>query len=88
MAYGDIRTILDLVVAEGTYRRRAEVEDDPSWKQVIPYVVLRDRGSLFLMRRTRAGSDARLHERYSVGIGQPMVPWDRARTTATGTVQG
>lgn len=69
VAHGPVASVLELVAAEGSFRPRAEVEADPSWKQVIPYVVLRDRASIFLMRRTRAGSDARLHERYSIGIG-------------------
>ena len=69
VVYGDVATVLDLVTREGSFRPRGEVEEDPSWKQVIPYAVLRDRGSIFLMRRTSAGSDARLHERYSIGLG-------------------
>jgi predicted NUDIX family phosphoesterase len=75
--YGPIEPYLDLIAAEGSFRPRALVEDDPSWKQVIPYLVLRDRGNIFLMRRTRAGGDARLHERYSVGIGGHVNPADR-----------
>ncbi len=69
IVYGDLAPVLAIIDAEGTYRPRREIEDDPTWKQIIPYVVLRDRGSIFLMRRTRAGGDARLHERYSIGIG-------------------
>jgi predicted NUDIX family phosphoesterase len=76
VAYGDLAPVLDRIRDEGAYRPRSECEDDPSWKQVIPYVVLRDRGSIFLMRRTRAGSDARLHERWSVGIGGHVNPED------------
>jgi predicted NUDIX family phosphoesterase len=74
--HGDVSPYLALFANEGTYRRRDEAETDPSWKQVIPYLVLRDRGTLFLMRRTRAGSDARLHERYSIGIGGHLNPDD------------
>ncbi len=69
IVYGDLAPVLAIIDEEGTYRPRREIEDDPTWKQIIPYVVLRDRGSIFLMRRTRAGGDARLHERYSIGIG-------------------
>jgi predicted NUDIX family phosphoesterase len=76
VAYGDVEPFLANVAAHGTYRPRRDVEDDPSWKQVIPYVVLRDRGRIFLMRRTRAGTDARLHERYSVGVGGHVGPED------------
>jgi predicted NUDIX family phosphoesterase len=60
----------------GSFRRRGDVEDDPSWKQVIPYVLLRDGGRLFLMRRTRAGGDERLFDRYSIGIGGHVNPQD------------
>ena len=76
VVYGDVAPVLALIEAEGSYRPRGEVEEDTSWKQVIPYVVLRDRGSIFLMRRTRAGGDARLHERYSIGIGGHVNPED------------
>ena len=74
--YGDVDHYLELIAAEGEYRPRAEVENDPSFKQIIPYVQLRDRGRMFLMRRTRAGADARLHERWSIGIGGHVNPGD------------
>lgn len=76
VVYGDVGPVLALIEAEGTYRPRGEVEEDRAWKQIIPYVVLRDRGSIFLMRRSRAGGDARLHERYSIGIGGHVNPED------------
>jgi predicted NUDIX family phosphoesterase len=55
--------------AHGEYRMRAEVEDDPSFQQLIPYVVVRDGDRVFLMRRLRAGADTRLHDRWSIGVG-------------------
>jgi predicted NUDIX family phosphoesterase len=60
----------------GTFRPRPDAEIDPSWKQVIPYVVLFDGDRIFLMRRTRAGADERLHDRYSIGIGGHVNPED------------
>lgn len=71
-----LEAFLEAVGRQGSYRPRAEVEDDPSWKQVIPYLALFDGPRLFLMRRTRAGGDARLHERYSIGIGGHVNPQD------------
>jgi predicted NUDIX family phosphoesterase len=71
-----IESILAVVRAEAGFRPRGEVEDDPSWKQVIPYVVLRDGARIFLMRRSRAGGDPRLHERYSIGVGGHVNPED------------
>src|SRR5262245_45892962 len=52
------------------------MELDPSQKQVIPYLVLRDGERYFLMRRTRAGGDARLHDLWSIGVGGHLNPGD------------
>jgi predicted NUDIX family phosphoesterase len=60
----------------GSYRPRAEAEQDPSWKQLIPYVVLRDGPRVWLMRRSTAGGDPRLHERFSIGVGGHLNPED------------
>ena len=68
--------LADLIRRLGTFRPRSAMEDDPSWKQVIPYPVLRDGSRWFLMRRTRAGGDARLHDRYSIGVGGHVNPAD------------
>jgi predicted NUDIX family phosphoesterase len=65
-----------LIRREGSFRPRSEMEADPAWKQVIPYPVLRDGDSWFLMRRTKAGGDARLHDRYSIGVGGHVNPED------------
>ena len=53
------------------------MEADPSFKQIIPYLVLRDGDRYFLMRRTRAGGDARLHDAWSIGVGGHVNPGDR-----------
>jgi predicted NUDIX family phosphoesterase len=67
---------LAVIEREGRFAPRAAMESDPRFKQVIPYLVLRDRGRFFLMRRTRAGVDARLHERFSIGVGGHLNPGD------------
>ena len=67
---------LDVIVRQGRFAPRTQTESDPRWKQVIPYLVLRDGERFFLMRRSRAGTDARLHERYSIGIGGHLNPGD------------
>jgi predicted NUDIX family phosphoesterase len=68
--------LLAAIEASGEFRPRDEVESDATWKQVIPYLVLRDGERLFLMKRTSAGGDARLHERYTIGIGGHVNPED------------
>jgi predicted NUDIX family phosphoesterase len=65
-----------IVTRDGEFRPRAEVEVDRAWKQVIPYLVLRDGERYFLMRRTQAGGDARLHDRFSIGVGGHLNPGD------------
>ena len=65
-----------LVALDGEFRPRAEVEVDRSWKQVIPYLVLRDGPRYFLMQRTQAGGDARLHDRWTIGVGGHLNPGD------------
>jgi len=68
--------LADLIRRRGEFRSRWIMEDDPAWKQVIPYPILRDGPRWFLMRRTRAGGDARLHDRYSIGVGGHVNPAD------------
>jgi len=65
-----------LVAEHGEFRPRAEVEPDRTWKQVIPYLVLRDGARYFLMRRTKAGGDARLHDLWTIGVGGHLNPGD------------
>ena len=43
---------------------------------MIPYLVLRDGERWFLMRRTKAGGDARLHDLGSIGVGGHLNPGD------------
>ncbi len=71
-----IDAALDVVRREGFFVRRSDAEQDPTHKQIIPYLVLRDGERWFLMRRTRAGGDARLHDRWSIGVGGHLNPGD------------
>jgi predicted NUDIX family phosphoesterase len=80
-AWYGIRTDgLDAFVAalerDGGYEPRDAMEVDPTFKQVIPYLVLRDGERYFLMQRTTRGGDARLHGRYSIGVGGHLNPGD------------
>ena len=59
------------------YVVRAEAETDPSFKQVIPYVLFVLNGSIFSYRRGKRGSEKRLHDLRSVGIGGHIETVDR-----------
>ena len=57
-----------------SYRPRDEMEDDPSFKQLIPYVIFRHRNadeeeSVFVYTRGKGQGEARLRRKKSVGIG-------------------
>jgi predicted NUDIX family phosphoesterase len=56
------------------YLPRGRMEEDPSFKQLIPYVLFRwtdERGTIHVFQYQRGGGmgEARLHAKYSVGVG-------------------
>lgn len=68
--------VLELARTAGAYVPRPAAEVDRSLKQIIPYLILRDGDRIFLMKRTRAGGDVRLHDRYTIGVGGHLNPGD------------
>ena len=52
-----------------SYRPRPEMEQDPTFKQLIPYCVFRCNGEVFHYQRGTAQGEARLHAKRSVGVG-------------------
>jgi predicted NUDIX family phosphoesterase len=67
----DVQRYLDALLAPAMmdYRPRSEVEDDPSRKQIIPYVVIRSGAAVFCYTRGKSQGEARLHRRRSLGVG-------------------
>ncbi|MFC5051625.1 hypothetical protein ACFPK9_13550 [Rubritalea spongiae] len=55
---------------------RGAAEDDPSHKQIIPYVLIRLNGEFVHYSRGKAGGEARLHAKRSLGIGGHINPED------------
>jgi predicted NUDIX family phosphoesterase len=64
------------VAVDGRFMERPLAEEDAAFKQLIPYVVVRDGERVFLMERTDAGGDARLHGKASIGVGGHLNPVD------------
>lgn len=58
-----------LVPEHMSYRPRGEVETDPSFKQIIPYVVLRWQNQLFHYARGKRATETRLQALRSIGVG-------------------
>jgi predicted NUDIX family phosphoesterase len=75
----DVRQLL-LDPAHLSYRTRAEAETDPSFKQLIPYVVLRCAGELFHYTRGSTGTETRLRALRSIGLGGHITHEDGAPT--------
>jgi predicted NUDIX family phosphoesterase len=77
---GASSTVLDelrsAVTRFGQFLERPIAEEDPAFKQLIPYVVVRDAERVFLMHRTDAGGDPRLHGKASIGVGGHINPVD------------
>lgn len=60
---------LDAIEKEHRFLRRVDVEEDPNYKQLIPYVILHHEGLIFSYRRGALLSEKRLLHNYSIGIG-------------------
>ena len=57
---------------------RRDVEEDPSYQQIIPYLIFRHRDRYFLTKRLKASSEKRLRHLYSLGVGGHINPEDIA----------
>src|SRR3990167_4314201 len=60
---------LRLILANHKFLPRGKVENDPSWQQIIPYLVLDSGGKIFLMKRKGNHTESRLSGMYSIGVG-------------------
>ncbi len=52
-----------------SFRPRFAMEEDPSFKQIIPYVIFRSGDQVFCYTRGKTQGEARLHARLSIGVG-------------------
>ena len=78
--------VLKRIVQNGLFLRRSELEEDPSFKQIIPYAIIsnkepersgvRQSQSFYLFRRTSNQTEKRLHNKFSLGVGGHMNPND------------
>ena len=76
MEDADLEALRRALAADGRWLDRVSAEQDSSHKQLIPYVVVRDADRVFLMERTDAGADPRLHRRATIGVGGHLNPVD------------
>ncbi len=48
---------------------RSQMETDQNYKQIIPYLIFNFENKYFMMQRKSSASEARLQNKYSLGIG-------------------
>ena len=65
-----------LILENAEFRSRAQVEVDSTFQQIIPYLIFKHGNKYFLMQRNDSGSEARLRNKYSHGIGGHIVEED------------
>jgi predicted NUDIX family phosphoesterase len=76
--------VLKRIVQKGLFRRRSELEEDPSFKQIISYAIItnnqpeqsgaRQTQSFYLFKRTSGQTEKRLHNKFTLGVGGHMNP--------------
>ncbi len=73
----DTSNNLDNIVKLGQFYIRKDIEEDHSFKQIIPYAILSHNESYFLLKRTTMQIEKRLHNKFSLGIGGHMSPGNK-----------
>ncbi len=71
-----LSTLLD--PANNRFMERDLAERDPRYKQIIPYVILRYRDTLFSYVRGKGSSESRLIASRSIGLGGHIEPSDQS----------
>jgi predicted NUDIX family phosphoesterase len=68
---GDVDRYLPVLLEKQniSFRPRGQMEEDPSYKQLIPYCVLRHGDSVFRYMRGKKMGEKRLHALESIGVG-------------------
>lgn len=68
------RPILEVIAAKHLFIDRKVAEVSPRYRQIIPYVVIRNGNDYFVLRRTAKQTEGRLHHKLSLGIGGHINP--------------
>lgn len=58
-----------LITSNQEFLPRSEMETNPAYKQIIPYLIFENAGRYFLMQRQSKASETRLQNKYTLGIG-------------------
>ena len=70
--------LLKVIVKNGLFRKRSELEEDASFKQIITYAVISCGDSFYLFKRSSGQTETRLHNKFTLGAGGHMNPGESA----------
>ncbi|HPZ54473.1 MAG TPA: phosphoesterase [Bacillota bacterium] len=84
----DLQAYLDRMSADYRFEPRARVENDPSLKQLIPYVVFMYGESVYVVKRSSRQSEQRLVGKHSIGIGGHINKFDASNRDETSASDG
>lgn len=65
----DFSKYLTIIQTHQEFHSRSVMENDPSYKQIIPYLIFTYDNKYFLMQRQAKATEQRLKNKYSLGIG-------------------
>lgn len=70
----DMRTVKNIMKNFFVYKevRRGDVEEDVTFKQPIPYAIIKRGNEVFVYKRLSGGGETRLHDQLSIGVGGHM----------------
>lgn len=60
---------LELMKNHYQFKRRGDVENDPSWQQIIPYIVFNHQSEYFIYKYLPQAGEQRLVDTYQIGVG-------------------
>ena len=68
------KDILNSILGNGVFRKRSALEEDPAFKQIIPYAIVSHQESYYLFTRRSGQREKRLHNKLHLGMGGHMNP--------------
>ncbi|MDO8530520.1 MAG: hypothetical protein Q7S10_03920 [bacterium] len=87
MKKDDLEYYVDLIKNNYQFKRRGDVETDPSWQQIIPYIVFNCGSKYFIYKYLEKAGEQRLVDSYQIGVGGHINQVD-VNGSPFGTAQG
>jgi len=67
---------INLIREKAEFKRRGDMENDPSFKQIIPYILFSFKNNFFAYKYLNGAGEKRLVDAYQLGVGGHINPAD------------